>query len=344
MKQMIIGLLAVLVAGTVEAASFSYQGVLRDATGGAVAEKNKSIEFRLYASAESDMNQALWGRKIAVLLDDNGLFNVELSDANTSESLVENGASLDNVIAENATLYIGLTVSGSSGEIRPRQKLLSVPRASFAEDVQMAKNSFTVLGTAMFEGPVVHNGAVEVNSNITARTISVDDAITAVKVKVSDSLTVSGGALTLSNATLTVNGVDNAFIPSGVIVMWSGAANAIPEGWVLCDGKNGTPNLLDRFIVGAGGAYKVGETGGTNDVALTIGQMPKHRHEYVGDDELWYADDIASSESKENGKTYDADSNEKKGSPRRYMTTYAGGGEAHENRPPYYALCFIMKK
>jgi len=51
--------------------------------------------------------------------------------------------------------------------------------------------------------------------------------------------------------------------PSGGIIMWSGASTAIPSGWVLCDGTQGTPDLRGRFIVGAGGNYSVGNTGGS---------------------------------------------------------------------------------
>src|SRR5690606_24439652 len=64
----------------------------------------------------------------------------------------------------------------------------------------------------------------------------------------------------------------------GVIVMWSGSADNIPEGWALCDGTDGTPDLRDRFIVGAGGEYAVGATGGAKEVTLTTAQMPKHSH------------------------------------------------------------------
>lgn len=51
-------------------------------------------------------------------------------------------------------------------------------------------------------------------------------------------------------------------VPSGAIIMWSGATNAIPTGWVLCNGENNTPDLRNRFVIGAGDAYSVGETGG----------------------------------------------------------------------------------
>lgn len=52
-------------------------------------------------------------------------------------------------------------------------------------------------------------------------------------------------------------------IPIGGIIMWSGAQNAIPQYWQLCDGTNGAPDLRDRFIVGAGNNYTVGATGGS---------------------------------------------------------------------------------
>ena len=52
-------------------------------------------------------------------------------------------------------------------------------------------------------------------------------------------------------------------VPTGFIGMWSGSASTIPTGWALCDGTNGTPNLTDRFVLGAGKAYQPGATGGT---------------------------------------------------------------------------------
>lgn len=59
-------------------------------------------------------------------------------------------------------------------------------------------------------------------------------------------------------------------IPSGSIIMWSGSIGAIPAGYVICDGTNSTPNLQDRFIIGAGGTYAVGDTGGfTNNTTVT---------------------------------------------------------------------------
>ena len=59
-------------------------------------------------------------------------------------------------------------------------------------------------------------------------------------------------------------------VPSGVILMWSGTTDNIPKGWFLCDGTNGTPNLRDRFIIGAGGKYSPGATGGAASVTPEV--------------------------------------------------------------------------
>ncbi len=127
------------------------------------------------------------------------------------------------------------------------------------------------------------------------------------------------------------DGVDDVGggIPSGVIVMWSGAIGDIPSGWVLCNGSNGTPDLRDRFIVGAGNEYSIGNTGGEKMHTLTIAEMPSHTHtgrfadqrdDSSGDDTTYHVNKGATTNS---GST--------------------GGNQPHENRPPYYALAFIMK-
>jgi len=57
-------------------------------------------------------------------------------------------------------------------------------------------------------------------------------------------------------------------VPTGGIIMWSGSIGSIPAGYVLCNGSNGTPDLRDKFVVGSGNTYAVGNTGGfTSNVA-----------------------------------------------------------------------------
>jgi len=71
-------------------------------------------------------------------------------------------------------------------------------------------------------------------------------------------------------------------VPSGFIGLWSGSVASIPSGWVLCNGSNSTPDLRNFFIVGAGDAYAVGATGGSNTVALAETNLPGHTHSVSG--------------------------------------------------------------
>jgi len=72
-----------------------------------------------------------------------------------------------------------------------------------------------------------------------------------------------------STDTKTIAGNTEYFmVPKGGIIIWSGSINNIPEGWVLCDGNNGTPNLTDRFVLGAGHNYTVDSTGGESEHIL----------------------------------------------------------------------------
>jgi len=106
-----------------------------------------------------------------------------------------------------------------------------------------------------------------------------------------------------------------------MIVMWSGSIVSIPAGWVLCDGTNGTPDLRDKFIVGAGGTYNPGDTGGaaTHTHEFTL---PNHTHSLPVGNDVQYgtgADDTT------------------------LPATVSGTSDPTNHLPPYYALAFIMK-
>ena len=134
-----------------------------------------------------------------------------------------------------------------------------------------------------------------------------------------------GSALT----NLTVDG----FV-SGMIILWSGAADAIPTGFALCDGNNSTPNLSGRFVVGydaSNSDYDVDDTGGSESVTLTVNQIPAHTHNINLAVRAFYQ------EPRNFGVGTDGSANNSED------TGSTGGGQSHENRPPYYALCYIMK-
>ena len=329
MKKLLIALaVAFSVAATLEAvqAEFSYQGVLKDLNNVAMTG-TKMVELRLYNRATG--GTPLWGHTYNVLLDSSGLFNIEVSD-NTGSEIVS--GVLGDVLAANETIYIGLTVSGTSGEIVPRQKLLSVPFAAVAANVSQASGNFTVVGD-------LHAKSGSFSGLLTATYVNVDKSVSAGSVTSRGYARVSGD--------LTVSGVISGFgiAPIGSIIMWSGEPNNIPDGWALCNGqtKNGhvTPDLRDRFIVGAGLNYSVGAKGGTNEVTLTLSQIPSHSHKY-----RFTGADVEGNYKKSNF-FYNQDNHY----PSLVNTnqTLSAGGDAngntvpHENRPPYYALCFIMR-
>jgi len=107
----------------------------------------------------------------------------------------------------------------------------------------------------------------------------------------------------------------------GMIVIWSGPIVSIPAGWVLCDGSNGTPDLRDKFVIGAGGAYAVGASGG----AAT------HTHPFT---------------SNVHNHTLGAGIVLMAGAGLSNVTNnkaVTGTTNASSSLPPYYALSYIMK-
>lgn len=136
-------------------------------------------------------------------------------------------------------------------------------------------------------------------------------------------------------------------IPAGGIFLWSGSIGSIPAGYVLCNGSNGTPDLRDRFIVGAGSTYAVDATGGSANAivvshthtATSTVTDPGHNHSYTyfgtpsgGGGDLGVLTQIS-------GTTGTATT----GITVATTVASAGTSGTNANLPPYYALCYIMK-
>ena len=146
--------------------------------------------------------------------------------------------------------------------------------------------------------------------------------------------------------------------PGGKVNLEQGPHDSVstaPTGWAYCDGRNGTPDLRGRFILGAGmpnkrnnsnnsnswsgdGAnagypsshnFRVGLKSGSSTHTLTLNQIPSHRH---GDGSR---DKCIGTACQSNGGAA--------GYSNRGATLYAGGGQSHNNMPPYYVLTYIMK-
>ncbi|MCB0686366.1 MAG: hypothetical protein KDC53_07570, partial [Saprospiraceae bacterium] len=131
---------------------------------------------------------------------------------------------------------------------------------------------------ATFEEGSSGTAAIELKVGGTSRYIHVNSAG---EIGISDGGTF-GNILKFSPAdqTITHNGVNGGIIPAGGIIMWNGGA--VPDGWALCNGQNGTPDLRDRFVVGSGSTYAAGSNGGSSAVTLDTTNLPRHAHDFAG--------------------------------------------------------------
>lgn len=107
----------------------------------------------------------------------------------------------------------------------------------------------------------------------------------------------------------------------GMIMLWHGTVDNVPSGWHLCDGTLGTPNLRNRFIVGAGDAYNPGDNGGANT----------HQHTFTTDG---HTHALLTGTNVQSGTGVHDQTG---------ISTDAGTTDPADHRPKYYALCYIMK-
>lgn len=136
-------------------------------------------------------------------------------------------------------------------------------------------------------------------------------------------------------------------IPSGLISMWSGSIATIPSGWYLCDGTNGTPDLRNRFIVGAGSTYNPAVTGGSADATLVAHSHsatvndPGHSHAFPAGVAIAQAGSALNlSGPPANDAIYGTNA---AFTGIGVTISSAGGSATNANLPPYYALAYIMK-
>lgn len=162
-------------------------------------------------------------------------------------------------------------------------------------------------------------------------------------------------------------------VPAGTILPWYGEKANIPNGFALCDGTNGTPDLRDRFLVGAGSTYSLGAKGGEATHKLTGEELPSQSVDFAG----WYLDGFLHHHSKYGQNKHDVEYTHSIGNTAAgqtgggrkteltmgrlqascsgdysYTNLYfepfssalkLGNDQPHENRPPYYAVYYIMK-
>ena len=167
---------------------------------------------------------------------------------------------------------------------------------------------------------------VKLATNSVTTTKIVDGNVTVAKLA-------SSGVLPALDGSNLINLTIPEGVPSGVIAIWSGSIATIPSGWVICDGTNSTPDLRDKFVIGAGSGQAVNATGGSTSTAgasLSIAQLAAHTHTYQNNPARSQGGDNASQSALQSAAT----------------TSSTGSGAAHTHTgtlPPFFALAYIMK-
>lgn len=141
-------------------------------------------------------------------------------------------------------------------------------------------------------------------------------------------------------------------MPAGIIAMWSGSIASIPAAWALCDGTNGTPDLRDRFIVGAGSTYAVDATGGSADAVVVTHTHTQNAHTHTQNSHMHTVASHNNVNFTGTGQNlagqFGGNSWNTGGTTATNQNTTAtnqdtGVSGTNANLPPYYALAYIMK-
>lgn len=272
----------------------------------------------------------------------------------TFAAVVEaDGAELADTVRHELTYA---AAGGAAVAWREERRLLPVP---FASHVGVAEGgvagNFTLLsetakGTAQDVTATALQGISRNAADLTAKTVRLEGG--GIRVRGGDGERPSLAAQTLTaTGEVRLAGEGNVFpeglsaglgvVPEGTIIVWMGETSP-GEGWALCDGTNGTPDLTERFVVGTcpDGAYALAEAGGEKAVALSVDTMPSHTHTAsvrVPKSPHYHFNSV----SLKNGQSVWGRGTS---TTDTVASSSAGKGEAHENMPPYCAVRFYMRK
>jgi hypothetical protein len=226
----------------------------------------------------------------------------------------------DNTDITNINIAEGCSPANLNNAVRSLMALLKDQQTGSSGD------PFTVAGTLVASGQALASGTLNVTG-----AFQLDGTAGA-----SGQVLLSAGG---SNTPTWGSG-----FPSGGIIIWSGSSASIPSGWLLCDGSSSTPDLRNRFVVGATSTYAVGATGGSAD-AIVVSHThtatvtdPGHSHT-VGISTI--SDSGTGSPPRMTNSGSTTTSTATTGITVSNSTTGSSGTNA--NLPPYYALCYIMK-
>lgn len=341
----------------------SFQGFLTDANGvplGNTTPINTNVVFRIFSTALGGAPK--WSEQQTVTVD-KGQFSVLLGEGSAfgSEATTDNLTSVFSG-SDASDRYMELTVNTTT--LLPRIQFLPAPYAFLARNANAIVGidgtpmlttgvgaltvNATVSSTVGFSGNGANLTALN-GANITAGTIAdaklatigtagkvANSATTATAANTPNGIVARDASGSFSAGAITATSISgNGTIPLGGIIMWSGAS--VPAGWALCNGLNGTPDLRDRFIVGSGGAYATGATGGLKETTLVPGNLPTFS---ISKQVMTtgYTSGYGSGQ-----EVITAPSRSQNSGFNTFTMLFTGQSLPMENRPPYYALAFIMR-
>jgi hypothetical protein len=237
------------------------------------------------------------------------------------------------------------------------------PTKNMFLDLRLAER-VGILEDPLPEETLAVGGNTEVQGNIKAKEILINgDLMVIGNISTSGDINICTPGKGFSTPTYSSGGETGKLgpVPPGTVLPFDGVfdnfdnygkgkPNTPVEGWAICNGSNNTPDLRNRFIVGVGSSYSFKSTGGEETVVLKPDEMPvhnhkvnetEHAHEFNGTAELTHSEVEHASITGSNGVS--SWTNSTYSSPVKVKCSKTGNSVPHNNLPPYYALCFIMK-
>lgn len=327
-----------------------------------MASTFSSLKFELIGTGEQD---GTWGdttnTNLGTAIEQaiTGSGDVTFSGADVTLTLVNTNNAQT---ARNLRLVCVGNSSGARQLIVPAIEKQYIIKNELADTVTVKNSTGTGIAIPSGKTSIVFNDGtdvVDVTTFVTSLSTSGNVTVGGTLSAASPAFTGTPTAPTPAPGTNTTQIATTAFVlansvPAGAIMMWSGSIVSIPSGWYLCDGSNGTPDLRNRFVVGAGSTYAVGATGGSADsivvshshTASSSVSDPGHSHPPPDGGNYMYLNGATIIASTVGGNNIGYNNRTGTSTTGIGVTTTvnaAGSSGVNANLPPYYALAYIMK-